>query len=85
MPLIFISRLEPALLLVAFAELEVAVAVATLSLPPIGVALAVVTVTVAPFAVLVAPAVVDGATPLAGAFKILPTDAHIPALLSNPA
>jgi len=98
MPLIFISRLEPALLLVAFAVLDVAVvgavvlgavvlgvAVATLPLPPIGVALAEVTVDCAPFAVLVVPAVVDAATPLAGACKIFPTDAHIPALLSNPA
>jgi hypothetical protein len=83
MTLIFISRWEPALLLVAFAALEVAVA--TLSLPPMGVALAEVTVDFALFAVFVAAAVVDAGTPLAETCKIFPTDAHIPSLLNNSA
>lgn len=82
MPLRLILRLEPALLLVAFTKLDLAVTVATL--PPTSVALAELTVALAPFGVLVASAVVGGATALAKAFKIFPIDAHLPVLLSNP-
>jgi len=78
----FFTRLEPALLLVAFAELEVEVAVVPVTLPPAGVALEADVEVVFPPLVL-PPTVVEATTPMVGAFKIFPTDAHIPAFPSN--
>jgi hypothetical protein len=86
----FLIRLEPALLLVAFAALEVdeltvatsvafcevAVALVSLPLPPTGVAFAEVEVAFPPLPLVLPPTVVEAATPLAGAAKTFPRRAH---------
>jgi hypothetical protein len=80
--LILFTRLEPSLLLVAFAELVVEVAVVPVTLPLAGVALEAEVEVV--FPLLVLPRIVFEATnPFVRAVKLFPTDAHIPASPSH--
>lgn len=72
-------RQEAALLAVDFAALEVAVAVVPVPLPPTGLAFADVVATAT-----LPTVVVEATVPLAGAFRTLPTEMHIPAFATKP-